>query len=52
MISLEVGRARLESDRTRLEAALAAQERAIAYLQSFPGWIGWPWRRFRQWRGR
>jgi SAM-dependent methyltransferase len=52
MISLEVGRTRLESERARLEAALAAQERAIAYLQSFRGWIGWPWRRFRQWRGR
>ena len=51
VISLEVGRTRLESERTRLEAALAAQERAIAYLQSFRGWIGWPWRRFRQWRG-
>jgi SAM-dependent methyltransferase len=52
IVSLEVGRTRLESERTRLEGALAAQERAIAYLQSFRGWIGWPWRRFRQWRGR
>jgi SAM-dependent methyltransferase len=52
MISLEVGRSRLESERTRLDAALAAQERAIAYLQSFRGWIGWPWRRLRQWRRR
>ncbi len=52
MISLEIGRSRLESDRTRLEAALAAQERAIAYLQSFRGWLGWPWRRLRQWRRR
>jgi SAM-dependent methyltransferase len=51
IVSLEVGRTRLESERTRLEAALAAQERAIAYLQSFGGWIGWPWRHFRQWRG-
>jgi SAM-dependent methyltransferase len=50
MIALEVGRSRLESKRTRLEAALSAQERAIAYLQSFRGWIGWPWRRLRQWR--
>ncbi|HEY2970341.1 MAG TPA: methyltransferase domain-containing protein [Casimicrobiaceae bacterium] len=40
--------AALESERMRLEAALAAQERAIAYLQSFRGWIGWPWRRLRQ----
>ena len=52
VISLEVGRARLESERTRLEAALAAQERVIAYLQSVRGWLGWPWRHFRQWRGR
>ena len=52
MISLEVGRSRMESERTRLDAALAAQERAIAYLQSFRGWIGWPWRRVRKWRGR
>jgi len=52
MISLEVGRTRLESERTRLVAALSAQERVIAYLQSFRGWLGWPWRRFRQWRER
>ncbi|HEX8011774.1 MAG TPA: methyltransferase domain-containing protein [Casimicrobiaceae bacterium] len=52
MISLEIGRTRLESECTRLEAALSAQERAIAYLQSFRGWLGWPWRRFRQWRAR
>ena len=52
VISLEVGHARLESERTRLEAALTAQERAIAYLQSVRGWLGWPWRHFRQWRGR
>jgi len=48
VISLEVGRTRLESERTRLQAALAAQERAIAYLQSLRGWIGWPWRQMRQ----
>jgi len=47
LISLESGRARLESERTRLEAALAAQEHVIAFLQSFRGWIGWPWRRLR-----
>ena len=52
MISLEVGRTRLESERTRLAAALSAQERVIAYLQSFRGWLGWPWRRFRQRRER
>jgi len=52
MVFLEVGRTRLESERTRLEAALSAQECVIAYLQSFRGWLGWPWRRFRQWRER
>ena len=52
MVSLEVGRSRLESERTRLQAALSAQERVIAYLQSFRGWLGSPWRRFRQWRER
>jgi SAM-dependent methyltransferase len=41
-----------ESERARLAAALAAQERVIAYLSTFPGWIGWPWRRVRHWRGR
>jgi SAM-dependent methyltransferase len=52
LISLEIGRTRLESERTRLQAALAAQERVIAYLSSFRGWIGWPWRRVRHWLGR
>jgi SAM-dependent methyltransferase len=52
MISLEVGRTRLESERTQLQAALSAQERAITYLESFRGWVGWPWRRLRLWRGR
>jgi SAM-dependent methyltransferase len=52
LASLEIGRTRLESERARLEAALAAQERLIAFLQSFRGWIGWPWRRVRQWLGR
>jgi SAM-dependent methyltransferase len=52
VISLEIGRTRLESERTRLQAALTAQERVIAYLQSFRGWIGWPWRRLRQRRPR
>jgi len=50
MIALEVGRTRMESERMRLEGALAAQERAIAYLESVRGWLGWPWRRLR--RGR
>lgn len=44
--------AALESEKTRLDAALSAQERAIAYLQSFRGWIGWPWRQLRQWLAR
>jgi SAM-dependent methyltransferase len=47
LFSLETAHARHESERTRLEAALAAQERVIAFLQSFRGWIGWPWRRVR-----
>jgi SAM-dependent methyltransferase len=42
--------AALDGERARHEAALAAQERAIAYLQSFRGWASWPLRRFRQWR--
>ena len=41
--------ATLEAQRERQDAALAAQERAIAYLQSFRGWFGWPSRRLRQW---
>jgi SAM-dependent methyltransferase len=42
----------LEGEKARLEAALAAQERALAYLQSFRGWLGWPWRRLRARLGR
>jgi hypothetical protein len=41
--------AALDAERVRQEAALAAQERAMAYLQSFRGWIAWPVRRLRQW---
>jgi ubiquinone/menaquinone biosynthesis C-methylase UbiE len=41
--------AALESEKAQLDAALAAQERAIGYLQSFRGWVGWPWRRLRHW---
>lgn len=48
MISLEVGRSRLESERTQLEAALAAQERALRELESLRGWIGWRLRRLRR----
>ncbi|HUH91971.1 MAG TPA: methyltransferase domain-containing protein [Casimicrobiaceae bacterium] len=51
MISLEVGRSRLESERTQLQAALAAQERLIGQLEGLRGWIGWPWRRLRRLRG-
>jgi len=52
LIALEVGRTRLESERTQLQAALAAQERAISYLESFRGWLAWPLRRIRRWRGQ
>jgi len=41
--------ATLEAERERQNAALAAQERVIAYLQSFRGWFSWPSRRLRQW---
>ena len=40
--------AALEIERARLEGALAAQERVIAYLQSFRGWLAWPARVLRQ----
>ena len=52
LIALEIGRKRLESEHTRLQAALAARERVIAYLSSSRGWLGWPWRRVRHWLGR
>jgi uncharacterized protein (DUF3084 family) len=41
--------AALDAERGRQEAALAAQERVISYLQSFRGWLAWPMRRLRQW---
>ena len=41
--------AAMDAERVRHEAALAAQERAISYLQSFRGWFAWPLRRLRQW---
>jgi len=44
--------AALEADKARLETALAAQLPRIAYLESFRGWISWPWRRLGQWLGR
>jgi hypothetical protein len=50
--ALEKQLVRLEAERKRLEAALAAQERVIAFLQSFRGWIGWPSRHLRQWLRR
>jgi len=42
----------LEAERARQEAALAAQERAIAYLQSVRGWLTWPSRQLRQRLGK
>jgi len=42
----------LEIEKVRLEAALAAQAPQIAHLESFRGWLGWPWRRLLQWFAR
>jgi SAM-dependent methyltransferase len=42
----------LETDKARLEAAQLAQAPRIAYLESFHGWISWPWRRLGQWIAR
>jgi ubiquinone/menaquinone biosynthesis C-methylase UbiE len=39
----------LEEERLRLERALAAQERLIAYRQSIRGWVALPWMRFKLW---
>ena len=46
--------ATVRSEQARLEAALAAQERIIAYRQSFRWWLRLPWIRVRLWleRGR
>jgi hypothetical protein len=41
--------AALESETTRLQAALAKQERALASRQSLRGWIDWTWRCLRRW---
>jgi SAM-dependent methyltransferase len=41
--------AALETEKTRLEAELSAQQPRIAHLESFRGWLAWPWRRLRQW---
>ncbi len=39
----------LEAERVRLERALAAQERLIAYRQSVRGWLALPWMRLQLW---
>jgi SAM-dependent methyltransferase len=39
----------LEAERIRLEGALAAQERLIAYRQSLRGWLSLPWMRAKLW---
>lgn len=39
----------LEQERVRLEHALAAQERLIAYRQSIRGWLALPWMRCKLW---
>ncbi len=44
--------AALEADKARLETAQLAQAPRIAYLESFRGWINWPWRRLGQWIAR
>lgn len=44
--------ATVRSEQGRLEAALAAQERIIAYRQSFRWWVRLPWIRVRLWLAR
>lgn len=44
--------AALESERQQLSVEIAAQGPRIAYLQSFRGWIAWPWWRLREWFAR
>ncbi len=39
----------LQAERARLEGALAAQERLIAYRQSLRGWLSLPWMRAWLW---
>lgn len=41
-----------EAEIDRLEAALAAQERLIAYDHSLRGWLRLPWLRLKVWLGR
>jgi SAM-dependent methyltransferase len=41
----------LEAEKQRLQVELAAEQPRIAYLDSFRGWIAWPWRHLRQWFG-
>ena len=43
--------AALEAEKERLQVELAAEQPRIAYLDSFRGWIAWPWRHLRQWLG-
>jgi hypothetical protein len=48
----ELARARnavtaMQGEQRRLEAALQAQERLIAYQQSFQWWLHWPWMRMK-----
>ena len=42
----------VRSEQARLEAALSAQERIIAYRQSFRWWLKLPWIRVRFWLAR
>ena len=37
----------MQGEQRRLEAALQAQERLIAYQQSFQWWLHWPWMRMK-----
>ena len=42
----------LGEERERLQLALSAQERLIAYRQSARGWLTLPWMRYKLWRQR
>ena len=42
----------VRAEQKRLEAALSAQERIIAYRQSFRWWLRMPWIRVRLWLAR
>jgi SAM-dependent methyltransferase len=43
--------AALEAEKERLQTELALDHPRIAYLNSFRGWITWPWRHLQQWLG-